>query len=61
MKKILKLIIALILTISLVACSGGGATGDGVKTGSGSAKGMNGDIEVTIKIDGDKITEIDNP
>lgn len=59
MKKILKLIIALILTISLVACSGGGATGDGVKTGTGSAKGMNGDIEVTIKIDGDKITEIE--
>ncbi|NMD38797.1 MAG: flavocytochrome c [Christensenellaceae bacterium] len=57
MKRLLKTMVALILAMSLMACCGIGIAGDG--TGTGSAKGMNGDIEVTVKIEGDKIIEIE--
>ena len=61
MKKISKLVLALILCVSLVGCTNGNDdTKIGYKAGTyeSSAKGMNGDVEVEVVVSDEKIESV---
>ena len=54
MKKLFTLLMALLLVITLGACSSGGN-----KTFEGEAEGFGGPVKVKVTLDGEKITNID--